>query len=64
MHHKDFYRSVACYVLINYPHVLQVLHGALVGGPDANDNWSDDRGNFQVILISFSYLMLCFNVTQ
>jgi hypothetical protein len=26
----------------------QVLHGALVGGPDANDNWNDDRGNFQV----------------
>ena len=24
----------------------KVLNGALVGGPDHNDNYNDDRGNF------------------
>jgi hypothetical protein len=39
--------------------LLQVLHGALVGGPDANDNWTDDRGNFQV---RFLYTLIVSNV--
>ena len=26
--------------------LVQVLNGALVGGPDHNDNYNDDRGNF------------------
>ena len=31
----------------NCPYILvQVLNGALVGGPDHNDNYNDDRGNF------------------
>ena len=24
----------------------QILYGGLVGGPDANDNYSDDRANY------------------
>jgi hypothetical protein len=27
---------------------VQILDGALVGGPDNNDNYVDDRTNFQV----------------
>ena len=34
-------------VLRKLPCILaQVLNGALVGGPDHNDNYNDDRGNF------------------
>ena len=33
-------------MLIHPGHHEQVLNGALVGGPDHNDNYNDDRGNF------------------
>jgi len=32
-----------------------VLNGALVGGPDQNDNYSDDRGNFQTNEVAIDY---------
>ena len=28
--------------------MIKVLHGALVGGPDQDDNYIDDRQRFQV----------------
>jgi len=33
----------------------QVLHGALVGGPDNNDNYVDDRNNFQMTEVATDY---------
>ena len=40
-------------------HVCQVLDGALVGGPDHNDNYVDDRSNFQVISSTWwSYILV------
>lgn len=32
-----------------------VLYGALVGGPDQNDNWSDDRNNYQTNEVACDY---------
>jgi len=33
----------------------QVLHGAMVGGPDHNDNYVDDRSNFQTNEVATDY---------
>lgn len=33
----------------------QVLNGALVGGPDANDNYSDNRDNYQQNEVAVDY---------
>lgn len=33
----------------------QVLHGALVGGPDHNDNYVDDRNQFQMTEVATDY---------
>lgn len=33
----------------------QILNGALVGGPDINDNYIDDRTNFQTNEVAIDY---------
>lgn len=33
----------------------QILHGALVGGPDINDNWHDDRSDFVTNEVAIDY---------
>ena len=33
----------------------QILYGGLVGGPDANDNYSDDRANYVANEVATDY---------
>lgn len=33
----------------------QILHGALVGGPDINDNWADDRSDYVTNEVTIDY---------
>ena len=53
-HHRAAHGSTTNDIT-NPASTLHVLHGALVGGPDEDDGFSDDRGNFQQTEVALDF---------